>query len=159
MKWFVIIGRFGLCLSNPAFNPQIWICSIWLFQENRHPWTQTLALYWDIFGVQKGKTHFTDWCGDLRRHYVDDCFDYCDSSSSLFLRASTILTRNAFRNMEECGGKCLIVMEKEYITSYVSHAKFHAESLQYLLMHHKVVRWQAASPGCNGHSYDQNDLG
>lgn len=50
-------GGENYLMTNPAFNFQIWICSIWLFQENRHPWAQTLALYWDVFRVQEGETH------------------------------------------------------------------------------------------------------
>jgi len=46
---------------NHAFNPQIWICSIWPFQETRHPWTNTYALYWDLFGIHKGETHSNMW--------------------------------------------------------------------------------------------------
>lgn len=44
-------------MTNAAFPFQIWICSIWLLQEIRHPWAQTLALCWDVFRVQKGETH------------------------------------------------------------------------------------------------------
>lgn len=69
--------------SNPAFDSQIWICSIWLFQENRSPWAQTLAVYWDVFGIHKGET--CDWYGDLSRYSADHGFDWFDTFISYFL--------------------------------------------------------------------------
>lgn len=63
--------------------------------------------------------------------------------------------------MVGCGGKCFVLIKEESIIPEMSHAMFQAvtESLQYLLLHHKSVRWQTASPGGDGHRYDQNNLG
>lgn len=125
-----------------------------------------MALYWDIFGVHKGETHLPNWHSDLNRFFADngfDCFDtFCRSSLILFLRASTILTPNVIGNMERCGGKCVLFdINEERIYHSISHATIQAvtESLQYLLLHYKVVRWQTACDGYHGYSYDQNNLG
>lgn len=62
-------------MTNAAFPFQIWICSIWLLQEIRRPWAQTLALCWDVFRVQKGETHlhYEIYIADTDNSF--ECFD------------------------------------------------------------------------------------
>lgn len=36
---------------------QLWVCTIRLLQESRNSWAQTMALYWDLFELQKGELH------------------------------------------------------------------------------------------------------
>lgn len=42
---------------SASSHPQVWICTVRILQETGHPWTQTLALYRDVSGVQKGERH------------------------------------------------------------------------------------------------------
>lgn len=80
----------------------------------------------------------------------------------LFLRASTILTRNAIRNMERCGGKCaiiyLVVKERKNVSYHIFLWAANG-LLQHLLLHYKVVWWEATFVVHNGHNYDQNGPG
>lgn len=88
--------------------------------------------------------------------------DLIPLSLIFFLRASTILIQNAIRNMERRGGKCvcsycLLLRKREYFKS--THFSYNPPFCDWVptnvyFLHYKVVRWQAARVGHNGHSYD-----
>lgn len=45
------------CIPGSALcSLQVWICSLWLLQEDQRAWTQTVALHRDVPGVQEGET-------------------------------------------------------------------------------------------------------